>query len=185
MSLSKYLITITCIYTNNILFDGFFEVDSKTSLLVSFFSNSEPNKNILIPTGSGVTNDNYYEEFNLYYYEYIYYDNALKHDWINFDFNGIILNSLPGYDNIDFISLSSNNIGDELITKLGSLYLFFNDTSYINYTTINNIRPYVNIIQDRFRFFNKPLFTDNSSTYYKPGSLYNGNNSVVNYRHKK
>jgi len=36
MSLSKYLITVTDIDTNNILFDGFFQVDSKTSLLIIF-----------------------------------------------------------------------------------------------------------------------------------------------------
>jgi len=190
MSFTSYSIVIKD-ENSNTLFDGFFQIDSTTSLVIGFYSNNNPNTNILIPTGSiGNLNTSYnYENFNAYIYSInndpfnnIVYDNVYKDRWLQFDYHGVILSSFPGYSNNQIYSLSSIEMGFEKTSTHGYLALIsysgnvtsinvsFNIQLYVPptpQTPTNGIYPYLNMQPDSLSKYCQNAYCNNQIIYQK------------------
>lgn len=147
MTVSQYSISIA--QEVSTVFNGFFNVDNTTNLVVGFYETIDGstnfNNNILIPTGTGeyageYVVDNTYE-FKVYVINgFAGYDNAYLPTWFQFDPNGVIINSMSTFPQSNQFNFYSAN--NESINNLGVIKIVYTsgETAFIDATfTINPV----------------------------------------------
>jgi hypothetical protein len=122
MNSSWYSISISLESGGLPFFNGYFVVDNNTNLVTGFYETIDNltnfNNNILIPTGTGSPYGSYLG-FTTYLNSFAVYDNAYLSNWLQFDINGVVINSMSAYPNYHEFNLWAANIGDETINNIG------------------------------------------------------------------
>ena len=122
MTISWYSISISQEVGGGVIFNGYFNVDNNTNLVTSFYEtingSTNFNNNILIPTGTGGVVGRYLG-FATYDNGFATYDNGYLSNWLQFDYYGVIINSMSRYPQYNQFNLWSTNTGDETITNIG------------------------------------------------------------------
>lgn len=158
------------------LFVGFFKIDNNTKLVTEFYEtingNTNFNNNILIPTGTGIPSViNNYKGFNGYEYYNMFYDNAYDPSWLQFDNNGIAINSMSKYPQYNKFNLWAANVGDETLNNIGIVGNYF--LTNVTFTIIPTVNP--KPINPCFLEGSKILcLKDNSEVYLPIESLNKG-----------
>lgn len=105
------------------IFNGYFSVDNDTNLVTAFYETiaglTNFNKNILIPTGIGVVTGSYLGLATYSTAFAVTYDNAYLSNWLQFDFYGVIINSMSTYPKENWFNLWAANTGNETINNIG------------------------------------------------------------------
>ena len=131
MSKSWYSLNIVLQSNAEFVFNGYFEVDNNTNLVISLYENYNLNNNLLVPTGTGIVPPTppapvsylgftCYEILNIINIgqeHNIIYDNAYITDWKQFDAYGLAVN-IP-YLNTYIVNICASTIGGESINNQG------------------------------------------------------------------
>lgn len=138
---SWYSINISLQSNGNTIFNGYFNVDNTTNLILSFYetiNGNTYNNNILISTETGTPETTYlgFQVYNNQTNGYSY-DNAYLSTWYQFDYYGIILNSISAYPQINQFNLCATNISEESINNIG----YLNADNVNNYDVLYTITP--------------------------------------------
>lgn len=122
MTISWYSISIS-LQSGVAIFNGYFSVDNDTNLVTSFYEtingSTNFNNNILIPTGTGVVTGSYLGFTNYNVEGFASYDNAYLSNWLQFDYYGVIINSMSAYPQYNKFNLWATNLGDESVNNIG------------------------------------------------------------------
>lgn len=122
MTINWYSISISLESDDTTIFDGYFSVDNTTNLVISFYEtingSTNFNNSILIPTGTGTVTGSYLG-FTVYETGNAFYDNAYLSTWLQFDTNGVIINSMSAYPQYNLFNLWASNSGDESVNNIG------------------------------------------------------------------
>ena len=120
MTISWYSVSISPQSGGGAIFNGYFSVHNNTNLVTSFYEtingSTNFNNNILIPTGTGVAVGSYLG-FTIYDAGFATYDNAYLSNWLQFDINGVIINSMSAYPEYNRFNLYADIIGGETINN--------------------------------------------------------------------
>jgi hypothetical protein len=123
MTISWYAISISLQSWGGVIFNGYFSVDNDTNLVTAFYEtingSTNFNNNILIPTGTGVVYSNYLGFTTYYIIDFAIYDNAYLSNWLQFDTNGVIINSMSAYPQYNQFNLWATTLGDESVNNIG------------------------------------------------------------------
>lgn len=126
MSVSWYSISISLVSTDEKVYEGYFSVNNNTNLVIGFYEtiNGYTNftNNTLIPTGTGSVYGSYLE-FTTYNSGWALYNNVYLSQWYQFDWYGVIINSMSKYPTYNTFNLWATNIGDESINNIGIIGL--------------------------------------------------------------
>lgn len=120
----------------DVVFNGYFAVDNDSALVVAVHESVggtlDPNKNLLIPTGSvGVVWDDYFG-FTVYRDPtFARYNNAYINGWPQFDYYGIILNGMSMYPQFNRFNLCAVNIGEEATNQIGLIIITDHQNNHI------------------------------------------------------
>lgn len=121
MNNSWYSIEIS-LQSGGVLFNGYFKVNNTTNLVIEFYEtingSTNFNNNILIPTGTGILSGTYLG-FNVYTGANSRYDNVYLSNWLQFDYYGVIVNSMSAFPQYNQFNFWATNIGDETINNIG------------------------------------------------------------------
>lgn len=122
MSNSWYSINISLVSTGEKVYEGYFCVDNNTNLVIGFYETingfTDFTRNVLIPTGTGSVNSTYLG-FTTYNAGWAIYDNVYLPQWYQFDWYGVIINSMSAYPQYNTFNLWATNIGDEIVNNIG------------------------------------------------------------------
>ena len=125
---SWFSITLTAEENGKKIFSGYFSTNSSTNLLLNFYDSKAPRKNLLIPTGSGVSQGPDFEGYTQWLYlGNVQYDNAYQKNWLQFDENGIIIKALEGFDGYDGYNICATVLGGEYFNTQGLIAGFTSD----------------------------------------------------------
>ena len=117
---SWFSINLTSQTDGTKIFSGYFNTDNKTNLVLSFYDSKAPRTNLLIPTGSGVSQGPDFEGYTQWLYlGNVQYDNAYQKNWLQFDENGIIIKALEGFNGYDGYNICATTLGGEYNNNQG------------------------------------------------------------------
>lgn len=145
---TRYNLVVTSIGYGTI-FSGKMDVDNITRVVQAVYLDSDLFTNILIPTSTG-TPAGTYDMFT--YYSMVsgslLADNGYKSNWQQFDFYGLVINSMPGFpipsaNTYQAFNFFATNLGDETITNNGTVVAVDQNLAYTFLNASFFITPFI------------------------------------------
>jgi hypothetical protein len=188
----KYAIRINDKITGNIIFEGYFVVNS-SNMLTGFYETingfTDYTQNLIIPTDnlpSGIVDN---QGFQTYIYnndQNSYFNNIYLPSWKQFNYSGILIKYMNNYKlNVSYINIFDYSFSnDPSIMNESNVFVTFNDNTQSTNLVFINITPVIEPTP-RPRMTMGSLYTNNAQVYYKSHTLAPGGiGGVRNYRLK-
>jgi hypothetical protein len=179
----KYAIRINDKITGNIIFEGYFVVNS-SNMLTGFYETingvTDYTQNLIIPTDnlpSGIVDN---QGFQTYIYNDSIFNNIYLPSWKQFNVSGILIKYMNKYkNNVAYIGIS----GDNPLNNESYMTIIGNSIQSEQLQVLITITPVYEPTPRRMTMGS--LYTNNAQVYYKSHTLAPGGiGGVRNYRLK-